>query len=311
MAEEMSKDTASKADHEPTAKTEQPAGKPAKAEPETTDKPVAKAEDSPKTEQPVGKPAKVEPETKDKAVAKAEGSPKAKKLAGKPAKAKPKIKDKPEAKTAATVAVKSEGPATSTSQKPAPDGPATTASEKKSSEPAFAAISGGTKNAAARPGAGPSSASGGGSWALSRAAAWVPVVILGLVIVIGFPLLIDSHGDKIADLRAELDAERRAIAAYPNAAAALEAIRTEQADVVARLVATKAEADALAARRVEAEEQLTALDERFEAQGGEIEAQIAALKGERNRLDGLVRATGDDLQAAMALIEAARGRMSQ
>ncbi len=62
---------------------------------------------------------------------------------------------------------------------------------------------------------------------------------------------------------------------------------------------------------MEAEEQLAALDERLEAQGGEIEAQIAALKGERNRLDGLVRATGDDLLAAMALIEAARGRMSQ
>ena len=209
MAEEKFEDAASKADYEPTAKTE------------------AKAEDSPKTEQPVGKPAKVEPETKDKAGAKAEGSPKAKKLAGKPAKAKPKIKDKPEAKTAATVAVKSEGPATSTSQKPTPDGPTTTASEKKPSEPAFAAVGGGTKNAAAMPGAGPSSASGRGSWLLSRAAAWVLVVILGLVIVIGFPLLIDSHGDKIADLRAELDAERRAIAAYPNAAAALEAILTE------------------------------------------------------------------------------------
>ncbi len=41
------------------------------------------------------------------------------------------------------------------------------------------------------------------------------------------------------------------------------------------------------------------------------QAQIAALEGERGRLDGLVRATSDDLQAAMALIEAARGRMSQ
>ncbi len=287
MAEEMSKDTASKVDHEPTAKTE------------------------PKAEQPAGKPAKAKPETKDKPEAKAEGSPTAEQPAGKPAKAEPETKDRPEAKAVVTAAVKSEGPATSTSEKPTPDEPAATAREEKPSEPASAAVGDGAKHAAARPSVGPSSASGGGSWALSRAAAWVLVVILGLVIGIGFPQLIDSHGDEITDLRAQLDAERRAIAAYPNAAVALEAIRTEQADVEAQLDATKAEADALAARRVEAEEQLAALDERLEAQAGEIEAQIATLKGERNRLDGLVRATGDDLQAAMALIEAARGRMSQ
>jgi len=289
MVEETSNDAASKADRGPTSK----------------------AEGSPTAELPVSKPAKAEPETNAKPEAKAEGSPKAEGPVAKPAKAKPKIKDKPEAKIAAMAAVKSEGPATSTSKKPAPHGPTATAREEKPGKPASAAIGDGAKHAAATPGAGPPPASGGRSWLPSQRAAWALVVILGLVIGIGYPQLIDSHEAEIADLRAQLDAEKQAIAEYPSATAALEAIRTERTDVEAQRDAAQAEADALAARQAEAKEQLTALDQRLEAQGGEIESQIAALKGERNRLDGLVRATGDDLQAAMALIEAARGRMSQ
>ncbi len=60
---------------------------------------------------------------------------------------------------------------------------------------------------------------------------------------------------------------------------------------------------ALAETRVEREARIAKI--------GELEAQIAALEGERGRLDELVRATSDDLQAAMNLLEAARGRMSQ
>jgi len=179
----------------------------------------------------------------------AKGRPKAEQPAGKPIKAEPETKDKPEAKTAAPVAAKTKGSPASTSEKPAPAEPAATASGKGPSEPASAAIGGGTKSAAAEPGAGPSSASGGGSWLISRAAAWVLAIILGLVIVIGFPLLIDSHGDEVADLRAQLEAERQAISEYPNAAAALEAIRSERADVEAQRDAAQAEADALGGPR--------------------------------------------------------------
>jgi len=48
-----------------------------------------------------------------------------------------------------------------------------------------------------------------------------------------------------------------------------------------------------------------------QARVGELEAQISVLDEERGRLDGLVRATSDDLQAALDLLEAARDRMSQ
>ncbi len=209
MAEKKSKDVASKADHEPTAKTE------------------AKAEGSPKAEQPAGMPAKAEPETKDK----------------------------PEAK----------------------------------------------------PGAGPSSASGGGSWLISRAAAWVLAIILGLVIVSGFPLLIDRHRDEVADLRAELEAERQAIDEYPNVLEALEVEVRKIESASAELAGLQAEREdiqgELAETRVEREAR--------KARIGKLEAQIAALEGERRRLDELVLATSDDLQAAMDLLEAARGRMSQ
>ncbi len=145
-----------------------------------------------------------------KTEAKVEGSPKAEPPAGKPAKAEPETKGKPEVKTAAPAAARTEGPPASTSEKPAPGGPAATASGKRPSEPASAAGGGGTRSAAAGPGAGPSSASGGGSWLNSLAAARVLAIILGLVIVSGFPLLIDSHGEEVADLRSELEAERQA-----------------------------------------------------------------------------------------------------
>jgi chromosome segregation ATPase len=131
------------------------------------------------------------------------------------------------------------------------------------------------------------------------------------VIVSGFPLLIDRHRDEVADLRAELEAEREAIDEYPNAVAALEAIRAERADAGTQRDAAQAEFEVLDAQQSESEARLAALDERLEAQGGALETQIAALEGERGRLDELVRATSDDLQAAMDLLEAARGRMSQ
>ena len=50
------------------------------------------------------------------------------------------------------------------------------------------------------------------------------------------------------------------------------------------------------------------LGERLYSGGAHV---AEALRLQRGRLDGLVRATSNDLQAAMALIEAARGRMRQ
>ncbi len=160
-------------------------------------------------------------------------------------------------------------------------------------------------------GAGPFSASGGGIWPIGRKAASVLSIVLGLVIAIGFPVLIDRHKGEVADLRAEIAAEQQAIDEYPNATAALGVILAESADAEARRDAARVEFEALDARRRESEARLTALDERLEAQGDALEAQIVTLEGERGRLDGLVRATSDDLQAAMVLLETARGRISQ
>ena len=294
MAKKKSKDAASKADREPTAKTED------KAEPET--------------------------------------------------------KDKPRVKTASPAVAKTRGPPAGTSKQPPPVGPAAAASGKSPGELDSAAGDRDTENAAAAMGSGLTSASSGESWLVSRAAAWILAIILGLVTVIGFPLLIGSHGDEVADLRAQLETERQAIDQYPNAAAALEAIRAEHADIEAQREGARAEIEAIHAQQRESEARLAALDERLGAQGGalkeverniestraelagllaereeiqgalaetladrdarqarvgELETQISVLDEERGRLDGLVRATSDDLQAAMDLLEAARDRMSQ
>ena len=160
-------------------------------------------------------------------------------------------------------------------------------------------------------GAGLASARGGGIWPISREAASVLSIVLGLVIAIGFPVLIDRHKGEVADLRAAMVAEQHAIDEYPNAVAGLDVVQAERADAEARRDAARAEFEALDARKSESEARLAALDERLEAQGDALEAQIAALEGERGRLDGLVRATSEDLQAAMVLLETARGRISQ
>ncbi len=163
----------------------------------------------------------------------------------------------------------------------------------------------------AGPGTGASSAKGGGYWPISREAASVLSIVLGLVIAIGFPLLIDRHKGEIADLRAAMVAEQQAIDEYPNAVAGLEVVQAVRADAEARRDAARVEFEALDARKSESEVRLAVLDERLEAQGDALETQIAALEGERGRLDGLVRATSEDLQAAMVLLETARGRISQ
>ena len=149
------------------------------------------------------------------------------------------------------------------------------------------------------PGAGPFSASGGGSWLISRAAAWVLAIILGLVIVSGFPLLIDRHGDEVADLRAELEAERQAIDEYPNALEALEAIRAERADVGAQRDAAQAEIVALEAQQSESEARLAALDERVEAQGSALEEFELNIESASTELDGLL-AERKEIQGALA-----------
>ena len=85
----------------------------------------------------------------------------------------------------------------------------------------------------------------------------------------------------------------------------------DDASVLAKYGQAQAEFEALDTRQSESEARLAALDERLEAQGRALEAQIATLEGERGQLDRLVRATSEDLQAAMDLLEAARGRISQ
>ena len=134
------------------------------------------------------------------------------------------------------------------------------------------------------------------------------------MIVIGFPMLIGSHGDETDALRARLEAERQAIDEYPNAVAALEAIRAERADIEGRRDAVQADIDGLLAEREAIQGALAeTLAERdtWQTRIDELEAHIVALEEERGRLDGVVRAISDDLQAAMDLLEAARNRMSQ
>ena len=229
------------------------------------------------------------------------GGPKAGQQGGKSAKAEPETKDK--AKIVAPIAEKPEGPPSGADKKPAPGDPAATVSGTRPDDTASAAAGGADKSTPSKP-----SPASGGSFA------WILAVALGLVVVIGFPMLIGSHGDEVDALRAQLALEQQAIDEYPNAVAALAAIHAERADIEGRRDAVQADLGGLLAEREAIQgalaETLAERDTR-QARIGELETLIVELEAERDRLDGVIRATSDDLQAAMNLLEAARNRISR
>ena len=113
------------------------------------------------------------------------------------------------------------------------------------------------------------------SWLAGRWAGWSAAVIVGLGAVIWFQTITDRQEKAIAGLRTELDAARQAVDEYPNAVAALQAIKVEQATVAAALEKAKAQEASLDARQKDRAAELSALEKPFPEQEAALEESHA------------------------------------
>ncbi len=126
------------------------------------------------------------------------------------------------------------------------------------------------------------------------------MVVIGYSTLSGETASLDAErtalANQVASLRALLGAERQAIDEYPNAVAALEAVKAELAD-----------AEALRAAAEAAKTKLAGVQQKTD----ELTGRIAEIEGERTRLDGVAAALAEDVAALTALLDTMRGRLDE